>query len=281
MSCESTELTTADAEALDQEERIGATRAISWQWCYSAQALYVALTAVALGGIVLAGVLESNLVHCTATAPLSVDSGAMGAIASYFHQFGIQRLTELDVSYAEGSIRLRGANTILVKEDSPFLTSEPNVSWPLERAPRATIFFADLGWAGLGARPMAPFFPFIHSLWTDCQQGSLAQCTSIKEYLAPGNSATRANRYAFILFRHTRPLMLHGAVAQPFQEHDPGPNFTESEWLELHRPFWGFDFGVMLRENPTMEAVGWNFMFVKGKCSVGGVRNHPICPYEI
>ena len=252
----------ADAESLDPRERKA-----RWYRLRRRDVL-ISLVSMPLGAIVAAMLTSTS---CIAT------SGPMAAIEAYLAQFGMHKLAELQVRYTNGPT-LHGSQTVLINEDSSFLVEMPNVTWPAALAPRATLAFVDLGWAGLGARPMAPFFPFIHSLWTGCEGGSLAQCaTTIKSYLRPGNYENRANMYTFLLLRQPEPLVLHDHAAAPVSTQLP-PDFTEAQWLEANRQFVSFDFHRLLRENPGMEAVAWNFMLVKGRCTLAQPL---LCPYDL
>jgi hypothetical protein len=149
----------------------------------------------------------------------------------------------------------------IINEDSPFLKLAPIVHWPghSENA-MYTLAFVDLG---PEERP-GKFFPFIHSLWTQCRR-TLMDCEhTVKPYLAPGNVAVIPNRYTFILFRragkhaNNRTLVLNGVRYKTGREKIP--------------KLPGFSFARMLRENVGLEAVRYNFIFVRGKGGSSGRR---------
>ena len=185
-------------------------------------------------------------------------------IVRYLSQFGVPAtLPALHVTYDNRSkpLALHGAATWLITH-SQELREPPRVEWPKSlgkiRGAKFTLFFIDLGpdTGGAGVFPrnktFGPFFPFIHSLWTNCEN-SLSTCAeTLKPYLAPGNPSVVPNRYTYILFRHMAELVLDGERAVP--------KFLDPKQSgRLSKVSRAFSFRKLFEQNLGMEAVAFNF----------------------
>lgn len=179
----------------------------------------------------------------------------------YLAQFKLDNLRPLHVEYANGStpMILQGAET-LVYVDDKVLKRAPTVTWEAEAARTFSIFFIDFGQDVGGSTTQTPFFPFVHSLWTQCT-ATLADCQQkIKAYLAPGNPYVTPNRYTYMLFRHRSgdsPLMLDGKPAARFLD----PKLSRS----LKKAVTGLSISRLLKDNVGLEAVAVNFAHVRGR----------------
>ena len=166
------------------------------------------------------------------------------AIETYYRDYGIKQLAALDVSYGDGRISLgRSGGLPVVRNSSSdaWLRVAPRVSWDVGNC-AATLIFMDI--FELTQTPGSkPRSVNIHSIWSDCGRvgGHLDKCgTVVKPYLAPGVSRG-PNRYVFVLFAQPKPLK----VARRLKT-------------------GGWNFAKFLRDNPSLTAVAWNFMSVKG-----------------
>lgn len=171
---------------------------------------------------------------------------------------------EYNRTYGLAPFRLHGASVPPVKnEESPWLKSAPIVRWPMHNEHASdTLVFVDLG----PEEKPSKFFPFVHSLWTQCS-GSLASCRlTVIPYLPPGNVAVIPNRYTFILFRRGAPHAANRTLVLNGKRYESGH-------LEKRPPkLPGFSFTRMLRENVGLEAVSYNFLYVRGQGGGGGRR---------
>ena len=188
-------------------------------------------------------------------------------IDRYLAQFGVgPGLPALRVTYSNHStqLNLHGAETEFLFEEATFLRKQPVVTWPAAEGRTFTLAFIDLGRdtggtsAPTASWTTAPFFPYVHSLWTRCTQ-SLADCqVAIQRYNPPGNRFTVPNRYTWLLFRHDAAR--RGALVLAGQ---PAASIATSKTL-LANAGTAFDIRRFLGDNPGLEAVAYNFMHVKG-----------------
>jgi hypothetical protein len=208
-----------------------------------------------------------------ATSCLASPAGnAFAPIERYLTQFGIgPGLPALRVVYSNDTaqVSLRGSATELLNEadaDSALLKRQPDVSWARDPDGRTySLAFIDLGRdTGTTSAPSAtwtrkPFFPCVHSIWTLCTR-HLADCQiTVQSYLPPGNRATVPNRYTWVLFRHdaarAAPLVLAGRSAASLSK-------SKASLAAIFHPFDLRKF--LVRDNPGLEAVAYNFMHVSG-----------------
>ena len=188
----------------------------------------------------------------------------------YLAQFKLDNLPPLHVTYANGSspVTMQGALTE-VRTGDVLLKLPPNITWRAEQGCSYSVGFIDFGPDMGGASTQTSFFPFVHSLWTQCTR-ALADCTTtVKPYLPPGNPFVRPNRYAFLLFRHRRgaaPLMLHGGPAARLADRKLAKH--------LRTACTGFSIPGLLKENEGLEPVALNFALVHGhrQAAAGGTR---------
>ena len=202
---------------------------------------------------------------CASTSA-SMNDRLMQPIDNYLSQFGVKNLPMLSVNY--GMTALRGSATSLVNEHSPFLKMQPNVTWPAAESPGgASLMFVDLGPDTGTTKVQKKFFPFVHSLWTDCKPVGVSNavgldsCQTIRPYLPPGNLDVKPNRYTWVLFASVESnlsaLQIVGGPALRFA----GQVLSSKKIIST---FSGFSFSRLLRENVGLKAVRYNFMLIRG-----------------
>jgi len=199
----------------------------------------------------------------------------MATVESYLSQFGIEALPELHVAYDDGRVVLHGdVGPPPLDIRSDYLHVPPTATWDSTGESHNTLIFTDLGPSGFGRKTQGFFFPFIHSMWTDCGD-SLESCArEMKTYEQPGNTNVEPNRYTYILFAHPAPLRLHGgpavaALPPPAcnlkAKGDAGDE-CRGKMMASFKPWMNFSFAELLHDNPGMRPAGLNFM----KCNQVG-----------
>ena len=143
--------------------------------------------------------------------------------------------------------------------DHPSLAIDPWITWPIHYAPRASIFFVDMG-PDRNESTSRSFFPFVHSLWTECYAGQKRLCHEVvKPYQPPGNYEREANRYTFIAFAHEGPLKINGKSIEYRKAKVEGLKGYEL-WKKVKPVYSNFSFARLLEENDGMKAVAYNWV---------------------
>ena len=219
--------------------------------------------------IVSVGAMLVTIFAVTRTSLSTQDSNAMAPIETYLVQFGIgPGLPELALSFDEGRIELHASADL--KQSYDFFANKPGISWSTTLAPYASVFFMDNG-PDRGTEVSSSFFPFVHSLWTDCTTGRLDGCgRTVVPWRRPGNTAAEPNRYTFLLFVHDAPLSLlsEPAVLATLEKAFNDGNDVLLPYTKEQQPLMSmlsdFSYARLLSDNVGMRAVSYTFMSVHG-----------------
>ena len=201
----------------------------------------------------------------------------------YLAQFGLAySLPLLEVTYEgnklwAGPILDKSKNfdkkkPLTVHTGDPMISKPPSAFWYqnfMGRNEIGTLMFVDLGPKSDSPWDTADeFFPYIHSIWTDCKQdGNLqfgpANCaTDFKGvgYKPPGNDKVKPNRYTWVLLSHPDKLIMSDETLAGGLSYAASLGYPVAE-----AKYANFSFNALIDTNPGLTMVAGNFMNVGAK----------------